>query len=101
MGLRIFSSSTGENPNPDPFNRVIKKINVVGQYCVCLINYPDCTTFKGDKVMVYCCPPHHIRRAQAIDPHFLESGMSPIARFPGNDSGWEYAMSFAKMLDKQ
>lgn len=105
MGLSMFSSSCGSKPNPtlpnpNPKRFAIKALESVGLFTVALINYPDCTTYGGDKILVYYCQPHHIERLKEIDPHFLELGkaLSPIARFPAHDKGWEHAVKFAAML---
>ena len=105
MGISMFGNSCGSNPNPalpnpNPSRFTIKKLEAIGLFTVALINYPDCTTYDGDKILVYYCQPHHLERQKAIDPHFLETGrhISPIARFPGHDKGWEHAVMFAKML---
>ncbi len=102
MGLKLFSDSPScprVLPNPNPHRFYIKKLEAIGFFTVCLINYPDCTTFGGNKIMVYYCQPHHVERQKVIDPHFLEGGhLSPIARFPAHDKGWEHAVKFAQML---
>lgn len=103
MGLKLFSDSSSSPkalPNPNPARFTIKRIEAVGLFTVCLIHYPDCTTYGGNKILVYYCQPHHIERLRAIDPHFLEGELSPIARFPANDKGWEHAMAFARMLEQ-
>jgi hypothetical protein len=72
----------------------------IGFFTVALINYPDCTTYQGDKVLVYYCDPDHMRERSSIDPHFIEGNFSPLARFPANDTGWRHAVLSAQMLDR-
>jgi len=88
----MFSSSCGGNPNPalpNPSPRRFKIViaNQVGDYCVCRINYPDCPTYLGYKVLVYKADAEHILRRKELDPHFLEGGFSPVARFPATREG--------------
>lgn len=86
------------SPNPVAHRFIIKKLESVGLYTVASVHYLDCTTYGGDKIMVYYCQPHHIERCAELDPHFIEGKFSPIARFPANDKGWEHAMAFVKMM---
>ena len=105
MGISLFSSSCGSAPdprlpNPNPKNFFIKRIEAVGSFTVVQINYPDCTTYDGDKIMVYHCQPYHLQSKAVIDPHFLDRGaeLSPIARFPANSIGWDHAIRFARII---
>jgi len=113
MGMKIFSSASTTaatttsgtiitdptSPNPHPFRHRVKQTQRVGDYTVALINYVDCITHKGDKICVFkgAVPPS----SKGIDPHFLEEKNSPIARFPGNDEGWDNAMLFIESKDTQ
>lgn len=123
MGLRLFMRSTGTNvksekmflrswsknssenrsevliPNPNPRNFTIKRCKRVGDFTVVKIRYPDCVTYGGDKIAVYEESINTIKRAKILDPHFMSDGrISPVARFRGNQQGWQFAVAFAKEM---
>lgn len=118
MGLRFgVSSSTFDKPkerivervvvkhlpNPNPYNYVIKNDYQTGDYLIILINYPDCTNYEGNKVLVY--KNVHLRdliNQGSIDPHFSnnKSKHSPIARFVPTEDGWNMAMQLVSLLNK-
>lgn len=103
MGMIHFScsSSTKTAPNPNPKRFTIKYSKQVGEYCLLRLNYPDCTTFGGDKVLVIKGLKKDILSLKKIDPHFLENGLDIIARFPATDSGISDAYNFIKMKNDQ
>lgn len=123
MGLNIFfSSSSYDNknnscrnsyqsssqttntnlPNPDPGNYKITSHTIVGKYLIIEINYPDCTNYEGNKILLYDnCTIEELRNQKTIDPHFSESTkfFSPVARFQPNTRGWSMAYELAQLLN--
>lgn len=91
--------STRPNPNPEVF--LVKQATAIGRFVVCRVNYPDATTFEGDKVMILrdISQPGVIE-ARRLDPHFSEDG-KVIARFRPDEEGWELALTVAGLLDQQ
>ena len=90
------------NPNPERFN-IIKHEQVGGYLCV-LVNYPDCTNFEGNKIMVYeGVTVHQLQWQSSLDPHFSDNGNyhSPIARFVPTEDGWKMARLFCKTMGEQ
>lgn len=85
------------NPiNPDPFEYKIlsiKKITWVNLWVV-KINYPNCTNFEGNKILVLSRNPKHMLQ---IDPHFNENG-HVVARFAPTPLGWKQAVIFAETI---
>lgn len=86
-------------PNPNPNNYKIEKLilHLDKGYVLVLINYPDCTNFEGNKILVYKnVDPSTIINAKFLDPHFCNNDEhpSPIARFIPTDEGWEMALKF-------
>jgi hypothetical protein len=86
--------------NPDPARYEILKSEIVYNFLVILIHYPNCTNYEGKKVLVF----RDVRLAdlikqKLIDPHFSENKKyySPIARFEPTDVGWDNAISFCKV----
>jgi hypothetical protein len=68
-------------------------------YCMLWINYPDAKNYNGDKILVYKNKLTQILSITALDPHFLEDGISPIARFEPTIRGWVWGKKFlAKLL---
>lgn len=122
MGLRLFGSnsdshsvprgyaplfvadpqpkSTPAAPDPDPRKFSVKqKLTLDGNMIVVRINYEGCTTYGGDKILVYDDRDkfHMVLGSGYVDPHFLDDSYSPIARFEATDRGWDLAVAFAKM----
>ncbi len=118
MGLSPFSSSQYDHlhtqstpdkskkvlPNPNPSNYHIKTMMSIGKYMVILINYPDCTNYEGNKILVYKnVTLEDLNKQGSIDPHFSnnKSKHSPVARFEPTEYGWNLAVSFCKWAVKQ
>jgi hypothetical protein len=82
-------------PNPNPFNfEIIKHYsNKVGT--VLMVNYPNCTNYEGNKILVYLGTSYEeLKMREELDPHFFDGGDSPCARFEPIEDGWEYAIQF-------
>jgi hypothetical protein len=80
---------------PDPYNFVLKEIEIVNDNTIILANYPGSVTFGGDKLML-------LRGVQIInyclDPHFLNEDYPVVARFIPNADGWRMARLCANTL---
>jgi hypothetical protein len=118
MGIRIFSSGsktctpcgdwvtvtkeTKTTPNPNPFRFELKNVYNTANYMMIVVNYPDATTYEGDKVLIYkrSDEPEVLKMLldENLDPHFLEDSLSPIARFPSSDEGMKLAFKFIKEM---
>ena len=114
MGIKLFSdcscscektartyllNTTSVDPNSFKIQRCIR----VGNYTVVEINYPDCTNYEGNKILVYeDLDIIKLTKLFKIDPHFCDNGThpSPIARFEPTKRGWNMALMFARMLFK-
>jgi len=112
MGIKLFSSgssstcpgvmevgpSTDTKPNPNPYRFTLRNLYNSEKYMMLVVNYQDCTTYDGDKVLVYKREDEGevlgMLQANNLDPHFLEDRVSPIARFVATDEGIEMAMKF-------
>jgi len=99
MGLKLFSDSRGdergvvpyapEDPRPHLFK--IRHLEEFGEYVIGVVNYPNCPTFDGDKIIVWRGKSaEKIRAMKLIDPHFLHDN-NIIARFRPTADGWYYA----------
>ncbi len=86
------------DPNPANF-KVIDSFEANG-HIVVLINYPNCNTFEGNKILVYLNTTlQQINEAKEIDPHFKsERGFSPFARFEPTLEGGIIARELIKHL---
>lgn len=93
-------SQTG-NPNKHNFS-VVRRLDI-GKVVVVEVKYPDCRNHDGKKILVYDKKEIFERgvRNKSLDPHFLEIGNSPVARFEPSETGWIFAISFAKVLSGQ
>lgn len=93
---RLSVGSTSDPRNPDPKNFSIVESQQVGDVFVTKINYPNCTTYEGNKIIVSDFNP---KRRKTLDPHFTEnSGI--IARFAPTHEGWQHAVNFAHTIRK-
>lgn len=114
MGLNIFRSFSSYDekpsfferiinkfsPNPNPNNYKIKRAEEIGKYLVVEINYPDCTNYEGNKIIVYKTTLDKLLKQEKIDPHFSDNNkyIQPIARFVPTEDGWEMARKFIVMV---
>lgn len=112
MGLPLFGGSddydwtipksNSTSPNPNPKNFVIKRIEEIGNYLWVLANYPDCPSYGGDKILIY--KNMSIRRLKLykkLDPHFSETGVTPIARFRPDSEGVILSKKFCRISNKE
>ncbi len=100
MGLpRVLSGSSPQPPDPDPRKFELLRIKRIGALTVVMAHYPGCTSFDGDKVSVYLVTPKFLRRTKYLDPHFTSDFESPIARFKGDEDGWQLALRFAYLVE--
>ena len=60
------------------------------------MNLRDCTTYGGEKVLVYRARNFEVVGQKELDPHFLERGFSPIARSPATRECWRDAIAYAE-----
>ncbi len=99
--MKMFSESSRIAPNPDPSNYQIRQGQMVGKYAVVQIQYPGCTPYGGMKILVYRKTLEFLNKQTELDPHFLETGLSPIARFPSTVEGIQDAISFCEMKTRR
>ncbi len=103
-------------PNPNPKNFRIKRSRVfgkasrlpiednpfiTGRFLLIEINYPDCTNFEGNKILVYeDVTLSQLIKQKSIDPHFTSNRKfkAPIARFIPNARGWGMAVKFCVLM---
>ena len=100
MGMSVLGRSCWTNnevpaPNPSPERWEIQQIWAYDNAYVLKVKYLDCTNYEGMKVMVYEGQYIH---STYLDPHFQESGVSPIARFEPTDRGISLAINLAQFL---
>lgn len=106
MGLKLFGNSICKCSNviskgdPSPDNFIIKKIKQINNSVVVEINYPNCTNYEGNKILVFNNHKHSdILNSKSIDPHFCDNNhLSPVARFEPTERGWNWAMEFAERI---
>lgn len=81
---------------PDPFNFVIKAIELYKTNTIILANYGG-ATFGGDKLMLLKGNWFDYD-FKSLDPHFLDEEYAVKARFAPNHKGWEMARLCAEVL---
>lgn len=104
---RVIERVIEKLPNPNPRNYRLKrsrrfgKKTGLGSYLAVEINYPDCTNFEGNKILVYeDTKLIELTRQGSIDPHFAANThfKSPIARFVPTPKGWTMARNFCILM---
>ena len=96
---RRLSSILTTTLNPD-----IRKFKIIqyikcGKYLMVRIRYKNCLSFKGDKILVFeNISIKKLKKCDIIDPHFLEEGLSPIARFRPTKDGWKIGKQLISTL---
>jgi hypothetical protein len=110
MGIPLFSSERGE---PGPRERVVlgepnpRRFTVTGatltrEHTIAFVHFPGCTTFEGRKLLVYRSDVFdRVVRAGVMDPHFLEKGDCPLARFAPTPEGFEAAAAMVAALESR
>jgi len=92
-----MSESKTSFPNPDPKKFKIKKVERIGEYFWVLVNYPDCPSFGGDKILIYNnVAIDRIKIYKELDPHFSTTGLSPVARFRPDSDGIKLSIKFCE-----
>lgn len=114
--IKLFSSSTYDYPkyncnqtivinnpaaNPNPLKYTINDVYYQAPYLLISINYPDCTNYEGNKILLYKnVTLENLIKQKSIDPHFSDNIKyhSPIARFEPTDKGWNMAKELINTL---
>jgi hypothetical protein len=89
-------------PNPDPWNWVLIAKQQCGKHIVVWLRYPDCTSYEGNKILLYRNTTWAKLEAQrTLDPHFSSNKkfFSPFARFEPTSFGWKTAVTLAHCID--
>src|SRR5258707_315246 len=61
-------------PNPNPKNWRLIKSQTIGRYYIIEVNYPDCTNYEGNKILMFKDTTwNNLRNQGAIDPHFSDN----------------------------
>lgn len=89
MGIKLFSDST-PSINPDPYRYKILRSYYDGH--LLLVNYPDCTSFGGNKLLLLKEP----HKDGPLDPHLLSESHVVLARFTPNKLGRTLARAALK-----
>lgn len=96
--IKELSDSTDDLPNPNPLRFEILETFEVNGYLVVKINYPDCTNFEGDKILVFVNTNlAELMLQESLDPHFT-SESNLVARFIPTQKGWAAAVEFARRV---
>lgn len=108
MGLMGFLASDdkkkyGKVETPDPKSFKILKMYqhypfIANKPIALKVKYKGCSNYKGVKILVYenTEQAEQLIREGSVDPHFLETGISPLARFEPTEKGWSLA---CKLVD--
>lgn len=94
-----YTPASITRPNPNPYRFRVARTREFGSYSALWVNYPDCTNYDGDKILVVKGGAGLFSK---LDPHFIE-GNSPkiLARFIPNEWGWDMACKLAESLGEK
>ena len=110
MGMRLFgsigctpdtygsSNRVKGDPDPTRFMVVLHKSKEIGDYILLWVNYPDCTNYEGNKILILKLRDYMQMESGFLDPHFLEDSFSPLARFKPNEEGYKMAEELLEYL---
>jgi len=92
-----------QQPNPNPSKYRIRAYRMQNGHLLVDINYPDCTNYEGNKVLLFKnATIKQLKRQKRIDPHFSKSKKfkSPFARFEPTQAGWEMGLKILKSMKR-
>lgn len=88
-------SKSQEPGDPDPKIFKVEKALYKGNIVLAKINYPNCTNYEGNKILVMSKDDYEkALESKILDPHFSDKGQSVIARFEPTEKGWNLAIDF-------
>lgn len=94
-----YSNYSAPNPNPDPKNFRFVQFEEVESNLVVMIEYPNCTNYEGKKILLFKeMTLNDLFKKKEIDPHFVETDTSLMARFQPTNEGWAFAIQCAENL---
>ena len=94
-------SAPAPDINPNPSNYKILLAEERGKFLIIKLQYPNCTNFEGNKILVYKgVKLIDLVNQKLIDPHFFENKkyVSPIARFIPTEEGLRMAQIFVQSM---
>jgi hypothetical protein len=78
--------------NPKPDNYVINSKQLINGYTILEVNYPDCTNYEGNKILVFKGEPP----TGKLDPHFHPESKL-VARFVPEEGGMQMAIKICEV----
>jgi hypothetical protein len=87
------------DPNPAKFE-IIRRL-ARNENVALIVNYPNCTNYEGNKIMVYRgVDPSYLYGQKELDPHFTEKEniIKPFARFEPTEQGWMKAVMLLDVI---
>ncbi len=101
LGPNISSGSTYYiKGNPDPFNFKILNTVTFRNCIVATVNFPDCTNYEGNKILVFKSNSHVCLSKEKLDPHFCKDS-DLIARFVPTYEGYCTALELCEHLSDE
>ena len=94
---RLYTAEDDTSPEPNRFRFSTTRVSTTLGYVVMYVHYPDCTTYDGYKTIVMNRAAYEDWGGKELDPHFIE-GNGIIARFPGDEAGYQMAIKFVRSL---
>ena len=101
--MGVFKMSTGGsgsigNGQPIVSDFTIARTQVIGEFCIAEVRYPNCLNYEGRKILVFeDCNREEILSLKTIDPHFTND-TNLIARFKPDTHGWSNAVRLCESM---
>lgn len=91
------------NGTPNQYRFELVRVYKQDSCVAVLARYPDCENHNGRKIMVFDDREKWEREVEqadqpTMDPHFLEEGLVPVARFEPTERGWKLALNLTDRL---
>lgn len=98
---KTYSTKPVPTGNPDPKNFEIKRSVGIGNYTVLEVNYPGCTNYEGNKILLVDGKESLMHKLNRLDPHFTEdpTAFFLFARFEPTEKGWAMAVVLATQMN--
>jgi hypothetical protein len=93
MGMKFFSDCrpTPTVGDPNPRNFTVERAEVIGDYTLAVVTYPDCKPASRRKILVYAGNVVTLLQVTSyLDPHFYNGKFSPTARFDNEEMAEEF-----------
>ena len=90
-----------DSVNPNPFNFQVTKRQDKGDFSLLEVKYPNCTNFKGNKILLLKRNGIKLENLKCLDPHFLEEhgNVEIFGRFRPTEDVWKLGLQMLEFMN--